>query len=234
MNHVAAPPGATVVGKRRWDVGQQSPYFNYRGPGTKGVLHQMWYDDPESLLLKYQFAWTAGLRGTGPYTFDDLDTYGNKTHNTHAPAEAAAMWAALKKGFPRASQSATPNATAMSHGVAGINVTIAWSWDWSGFGNCKKESGTTIVPPTTSKFGTHMANCTDGGYRALTLYCAVGVGDGGGAGGSGDGTVTAHYVTSAGGFNTVEDGHTVSSGCSTVIDGGGQPEPDQGGKCCFA
>jgi hypothetical protein len=66
----------------------------------------MWYDDPESLLLKYQFAWTAGLRGTGPFTFDDLDTYGNKTHNKHAPAEAAAMWAALKKGFPRASQGA--------------------------------------------------------------------------------------------------------------------------------
>jgi hypothetical protein len=108
-------------------------------------------------------------------------------------------------------------------------IQVAWSWDWSGFGLCKKENGTAIVPPTTSKLGTLVARCADPPHRTLTLYCAVGVG------GGGDGpTLTAHYGASAGGFDDDEDGHTVSSGCSTVIDDHGQPEPDQGGKCCFA
>ena len=37
-----------------------------------------------------------GVRGVGPFTWDDLDDDGSLTGNPRAPAEASAMWAALK------------------------------------------------------------------------------------------------------------------------------------------
>eukprot|EP00040_Diaphanoeca_grandis_P012293 m.62432 g.62432 ORF g.62432 m.62432 type:complete len:401 (-) comp23154_c1_seq3:152-1354(-) len=78
-------PNAT---KRRWDDSTQSPYFNYRDGA--GRIHQVWYDDAESLAIKYALATKAGLRGTGPYTFDDL------AYETSAQRkDSAAMWAAL-------------------------------------------------------------------------------------------------------------------------------------------
>jgi hypothetical protein len=116
-------------------------------------------------------------------------------------------------------------------------IQTTWSWDLSsGGGSCKKESGTITVPPTTSKFGTRVAGCTDSNPQTYTLYCAVGVGGGGGAGGSGDdgATLTAHYTyTYAISGSGQADGPAVSSGCSTVIGYNGQPSPYLG-KCCFA
>lgn len=79
---------------RRWDESLQTPYFNY--VAEDGTVHQVWYDDPESLALKYDVAVTAGLGGTGPFTFTYLDKYGNKTNNTLAPAETKEMWEAIK------------------------------------------------------------------------------------------------------------------------------------------
>ena len=38
-------------GGRRWDEGSKTPYFHYREGGT---TYQVWYDDPESLRIKYQ------------------------------------------------------------------------------------------------------------------------------------------------------------------------------------
>jgi len=103
-------------------------------------------------------------------------------------------------------------------------------------GTCKKESGTITVPPTTSKLGTRVAGpCTAGGGVTITLYCAVGVGGGGGAGGSGEdgATLTAHYTCKGSDCSVAQaDGPAVSSGCSTIIDGG-KPLPEFG-KCCFA
>jgi len=33
----------------------------------------MWYDDPISLIPKYEYAKQKGLRGVGPFRFDQLD-----------------------------------------------------------------------------------------------------------------------------------------------------------------
>tara|TARA_B100000524_G_C23628163_1_gene362225 strand:+ start:62 stop:1213 length:1152 start_codon:yes stop_codon:yes gene_type:complete len=58
---------------RRWDESQAAPWFNVFAGGT--VL-QYWYDDPQSLRLKYASARRQGLRGVGPYTFTDADGKG--------------------------------------------------------------------------------------------------------------------------------------------------------------
>ena len=54
-------------------------------------MHQIWYDDPQSLLHKYQFASDKSLRGVGMWQADCLD-YGNSTiaMKTRIP-----MWNAL-------------------------------------------------------------------------------------------------------------------------------------------
>ena len=67
-------------------------WFNYVDE-QDGRLHQMWFDDPQSLRLKYATAAKLGIGGVGPYEFSDLD-YGN---STAAKQQAAAMWAALKQ-----------------------------------------------------------------------------------------------------------------------------------------
>lgn len=68
---------------------------------TRTSLHtntrlQVWYDDPESLAWKYKLAREFGLRGVGPYTFDNLDYTGRETgRGPAAAAEAKAMWDAF-------------------------------------------------------------------------------------------------------------------------------------------
>jgi len=86
MSYLNSPNGSLTG--RMWDTSMQNPYFNYKD--EKGVVHQIWYDDPESLNAKYRIAKAAGLRGTGPFTFDMLD-YKTDIGKT----QAAAMWAAL-------------------------------------------------------------------------------------------------------------------------------------------
>lgn len=49
----------------------QTPNFNYLD--KNGVVHQLWFDDAESLTPKYQLAKDLGLRGIGPYRFDQVD-----------------------------------------------------------------------------------------------------------------------------------------------------------------
>jgi len=74
----------------KFDDSTSSPFFNFQhGDGT---VHQIWFDNPESLAVKYGMASAAGLRGTGPYTFDDL-AYSTELEK----ADAAGMWAALRK-----------------------------------------------------------------------------------------------------------------------------------------
>jgi Di-N-acetylchitobiase len=64
-----------------------APYFNYVDE-TSGKLYQVWYDDPSSLAPIYEWARDQGLRGTGPYRFDQLDPVGN-------PTETQNMWDAI-------------------------------------------------------------------------------------------------------------------------------------------
>merc|ERR1712190_652733 len=65
------------------DASTQSPYFNFLVDGRR---HQMWFDDATSSALKYRAARHLGVRGIGPYTWDDLDTNGSATGNPQAPA----------------------------------------------------------------------------------------------------------------------------------------------------
>lgn len=57
---------------RIWDLTTLSPYFIYKDPST-GILHQVWYDDPESLTLKYQQAVDLNLRGVGMWNAECVD-----------------------------------------------------------------------------------------------------------------------------------------------------------------
>jgi len=75
---------------RQWNDYFKSPYFSYRS--SNGELHQVWYDDPESLTFKYGAAKQLGLKGVGMWTSDFLD-YENQ------PRESDAMWNAIRKFF---------------------------------------------------------------------------------------------------------------------------------------
>jgi len=55
---------------RRWDTESATPTFNYREDNQD---YQVWYDDPESLTIKYQVAKMMGLGGTGFWTANFLD-----------------------------------------------------------------------------------------------------------------------------------------------------------------
>mmetsp|Transcript_129470 Transcript_129470/g.295450 ORF Transcript_129470/g.295450 Transcript_129470/m.295450 type:complete len:380 (+) Transcript_129470:31-1170(+) len=76
----------------RRDPYLRSPYVNMVENGT---VYQVWYDDANSLGPLYEWAGDRGLRGTGPYTFDDLQGLSG--------AQAAPMWAALQR-FKAASE----------------------------------------------------------------------------------------------------------------------------------
>lgn len=79
---------SNVTRERSWDHYLQTWYFNYRA--DDGSIHQIWYDDGESLQYKYDVAKKHKLRGTGPYTYLDL------AYDTPTQAAAAKkMWSAL-------------------------------------------------------------------------------------------------------------------------------------------
>ena len=45
----------TVTTPMRYDAVSTSPYFSFRNE-TDGTIHQLWYEDPQSLGKKYQMA----------------------------------------------------------------------------------------------------------------------------------------------------------------------------------
>ena len=47
---------------RQWDADSNTPYYTYQ---SNGVYHQIWYDDKESLTLKYQYVSSQGIQGIG-------------------------------------------------------------------------------------------------------------------------------------------------------------------------
>merc|ERR1712187_704784 len=59
----------TNVSEVRWDDNLLSPYFNHR---VQGQLHQLWFDDPRSLSMKYALARELGLAGVGIWEFDEV------------------------------------------------------------------------------------------------------------------------------------------------------------------
>ena len=66
----------------KWSNTSASPYFNYK---KSNEIHQVWYDDPRSLYIKYNYAIKAGVRGIGMWTAD-FPNY------TGFPKDSAAMW----------------------------------------------------------------------------------------------------------------------------------------------
>ena len=52
---------------------------------------QVWYDGPDSLIYKYQYAKSMGLRGLGPFQFGDLIYDGSDDEK----ARAQEMWSAF-------------------------------------------------------------------------------------------------------------------------------------------
>ncbi len=56
-------------------------------------MHQIWYDDIESLTLKYQYAVKHGMKGVGMWDVDLLD-YSNTTQGAKLRRD---MWDALPK-----------------------------------------------------------------------------------------------------------------------------------------
>ncbi|XP_069837629.1 di-N-acetylchitobiase-like [Dendropsophus ebraccatus] len=74
---------------RLWDKVQKAPFYNYKD--TKGNIHQVWYDDPQSISLKAAYVKKLGLRGIGMWQADVLDY----SDDPVARQQTAAMWKAL-------------------------------------------------------------------------------------------------------------------------------------------
>ncbi|KAM9761352.1 di-N-acetylchitobiase [Menidia menidia] len=74
---------------RMWDDEQKAPYFYYKD--QKGEVHQVWYDDPQSICPKANSVRAKGLRGVGMWNGNILD-YGDEPA---AREQAALMWNAL-------------------------------------------------------------------------------------------------------------------------------------------
>lgn len=68
-----------------YDYYMNAPHFNYI---KNGSVYQVWYDDPVSLIPKYQYAKSVNLRGIGPFEFSYLDT--------QYASEEKAMWDAMR------------------------------------------------------------------------------------------------------------------------------------------
>ena len=71
-------------------------YFNYNKDGH-GRVHQVWMDDPQSLLIKYDLANNFHLRGVGMWHADCLDYSANAS--SQVQQETRDMWNALRR-FP--------------------------------------------------------------------------------------------------------------------------------------
>lgn len=71
----------------RWNATLESPYFMYKNRETL-QMHQVWYDNPDSLDLKFIYASSKNLRGLAVWNFDQLDY----SDSPRAKVEAQEMW----------------------------------------------------------------------------------------------------------------------------------------------
>lgn len=75
----------------RWDASSSSPWLNYVNK-KDGTNHQLWFDNPQSLKVKVDWAKRVGkLRGIGVFTVDYVD-YSLKE-------QAREMWNAMNHFF---------------------------------------------------------------------------------------------------------------------------------------
>ncbi|XP_062252049.1 di-N-acetylchitobiase [Platichthys flesus] len=74
---------------RIWDSKQEAPYINYKD--QNGHIHQVWYDDPQSICAKADYVTSKGLRGVGMWNSNILDY----SSEAVARQQTAMMWNAL-------------------------------------------------------------------------------------------------------------------------------------------
>lgn len=74
----------------QWDAATQSP-FAVSANGS----YQIWFDNPQSLRLKYQLVKELGLRGAGMWNADTLDYASSEGDARAHETQTQAMWQAL-------------------------------------------------------------------------------------------------------------------------------------------
>ncbi len=72
-----------------YNVTDQSPYFTYESPS--GAVHQVWFDNTQSLAVKYRYARDHHLRGVGFWNTDAIYSTGSMQ-----PNEGVDMWNAIE------------------------------------------------------------------------------------------------------------------------------------------
>ncbi|XP_022096446.1 di-N-acetylchitobiase-like isoform X2 [Acanthaster planci] len=77
---------------RLYNATYASPYYNYKSD-VIGQIRQVWYDDVESLTLRYEYAKHVNLHGVGMWTVDSL----NYSQTPVAENQTRAMWEAIDK-----------------------------------------------------------------------------------------------------------------------------------------
>jgi len=76
---------------RKWDVQSLSPYFWYNDQYAN--VHQVWYDDPSSLSIKYRYAMEyANMKGIAIWNADLLDY----SRLTRGNMQTHLMWKTLR------------------------------------------------------------------------------------------------------------------------------------------
>lgn len=76
---------------RIFDKTTMTPYFNYKNKSS-GIMHQIQYDDPESLTTKYTYAVDQNLRGVGMWNTECVNYISRLSDDILAVKE---MWDAL-------------------------------------------------------------------------------------------------------------------------------------------
>lgn len=79
---------------RLFDNRTASVFFNYRD-SQRGHIHQVWMDDPKTLLMKYDLANNFQLRGVGMWHADCLNYSANAS--TEVKQDTHDMWNALRQ-----------------------------------------------------------------------------------------------------------------------------------------
>lgn len=79
---------------RQYNKTLEAPYFNYKA--EDGIVHQVWYDDTQSLTTKYEYAKKKGIYGLAFWNVDSLDY---TVTNGHLPTNTTDMWNAIQVFF---------------------------------------------------------------------------------------------------------------------------------------
>ena len=77
----------------QWNASLESPFFHYKA--ASGEYHQVWYDDSESLSLKYIYAAQKQMKGLAIWNVDSVN-YGGTPNDKFLMEE---MWDAISVFF---------------------------------------------------------------------------------------------------------------------------------------